>query len=63
MEQMIELMRINNDRSLVLWVTPEGHKRFVVCSFYDETLPMGQRWQWGHYFEDLISAVEYAREV
>ena len=35
MEQMIELKRLDHDKSLVLWVTPEGYKKFVVCSYYD----------------------------
>lgn len=61
-EYTIELKKISDSKSLVLWATPEGNKQFVVCSFYDQTQPVGQQWYWGHYFNDLFEAVEYAKE-
>ena len=60
MEYTVELKKIDDRRSLILWVTPEGNKKFVVCSFYDPKEPVGQQWCWGHYFTDLYEAVEYA---
>lgn len=63
MEYTVELKKIDDRRSLVLWVTPEGHKKFVVCSFYDQEEPVGSQWCWGHYFEDIMDAVAYAKEV
>ena len=62
MEYTVELKKIDERRSLVLWVTPEGHKKFVVCSFYDPKQPVGQQWCWGHYFTDIEDAIEYTKE-
>ena len=61
MEHTIELARIDQCRSLVLWVTNSGHRKFVVCSYYNPTIPVGEQWSWGHYFDDLFDAVEYAK--
>lgn len=61
MQYTIELKKIDERRSLVLWMTPEGNKKFVVCSFYDSKKPVGSQWSWGHYFTDLFDAVEYAK--
>lgn len=61
-EFTIELKKIDDRRSLVVWVTPGGNKKFVVCSYYDHEKPVGSQWAWGHYFTDLWAAVEYARE-
>lgn len=62
MEYTVELKKIDERRSLVLWVKPEGRKEYVVCSFYEPDQPVGQQWCWGHYFSDLWDAVDYARE-
>lgn len=59
-EYTVELKKIDDRRSLVLWVTPEGHKKFVVCSWYDPGQPVGQQWSWGHYFTDLYEAIRYS---
>lgn len=61
-EYTIELKKIDARRSLVVWVTPEGHKKYVVCSYYDHEKPVGEQWCWGHYFLDLWDAVDYARK-
>ena len=60
-EYTIELKKIDKRRSLVLWVTPGGHKKFVVCSYYDPEKPVGSQWCWGHYFEGLDSAIAYIK--
>ena len=61
-EFTIELKKIDERRSLVLWMSPRGNKQYVVCSFYDEAKPVGSQWCWGHYFDDLWEAVDYARK-
>lgn len=58
----VELSKLDGDRSLVLWVTERGTKKYVVCSYYDPDKPVGQQWYWGHYFTDLWGAVDYAKE-
>ena len=58
----IELAKINRDQSLVMWVK-DDFKEFVVCTDYNEEKPMGSRWCWGHYFWDIVSAVEYAKTL
>ena len=63
MEYTVELKKIDDRRSLVLWVKPSGDKQFIVCSFYDNKQPVGQQWSWGHYFTDLYEAVEYAKNT
>ena len=62
-EYTIELKKIDARRSLVLWVTPDGHKKFVVCSYYDHEKKVGEQWVWGHYFTDLWEAVKYAKST
>lgn len=59
----IELEKIDERRSIVLWVHDSGRKEFVVCSYFDETKPVGSQWSWGHYFQTLSCAVSYAEEV
>lgn len=61
-EFTIELKKIDERRSLVLWVSPGGNKQYIVCSFYDGTKPVGSQWSWGHYFDDLWDAVDYAKK-
>lgn len=39
-EYTIELKKIDERRSLVLWICPDGAKKYVVCSYYDETKPV-----------------------
>jgi len=63
MEYTVELKKIDARRSLVLWVTPEGYKKFVVCSYYNADEPVGQQWVWGHYFTDIEDAVKYIEEI
>lgn len=58
-EFTVELMKIDERRSLVLWCYGD-HKKFVVCSYYDPTKEVGTQWYWGHYFFDLKDAMEYA---
>ena len=64
-----ELMKIDDVRSLVLWVdgnendNKDDRNKYVICSYYEPTLPFGQQWCWGHYFDDLASAYEYAKET
>jgi hypothetical protein len=62
MEYTVELKKVDDARSIVLWVHASGRKEFVVCSYYDETKPVGQQWCWGHYFQDVCSAVDYTRK-
>lgn len=62
-EYTTELMKINADQSLVLWTKPSGTKQFVVCTDYNEEKPVGSQWCWGHYFFDIVSAVEYAKTL
>lgn len=51
MERAYELLK-NGDRSLVKLTDEKGNTiKYVVCSFFNEKLPMGSKWQWGHYFE------------
>lgn len=39
-------------RSLVEILDENGNTtKFVVCSCFNEKKPMGEKWQWGHYFE------------
>ena len=61
-EFTMELAKIDDVRSIVLWEY-NGSKKYVVCSHYDATQPVGQQWYWGHYFFNLFEAVDYAREV
>lgn len=58
----MEIKKIDERRSLVLWVRENGSYEFVVCSYYDATQPIGSQWSWGHYFNDIYEAVDYARE-
>lgn len=62
MEYTVELAKFDLQHSLVLWVSKTGIKQFVVCSYYDPEKPVGQQWSWGHYFWDLLDAVDYAKE-
>ena len=59
----VELKKVDDRRSLVLWVKPSGKKQFVVCSFYHPWQPVGQQWDWGHYFESLDAALEYIEDT
>lgn len=52
----------DGEHSLVMWCK-NGNKEFVVCSYYDETKPVGSQWSWGHYFENLKDATEYLATV
>ncbi len=70
MRHTMELKKIDERRSLVLIVTTdkrqktaEGRKTFVVCSYYNPEMPVGAQWTWGHYFDDLWEAVEYAKKA
>lgn len=64
-----ELMKIDDQRSLVLWVDGNGNNskddvnKFVVCSYYDPAKPIGQQWCWGHYFDSLIEAMELCKRI
>ena len=63
-----ELAKIDDRRSLVLWVIEDAEgktikQEYVVCSYYDATKPVGSQWCWGHYFRNLFNAVEYAEEI
>lgn len=62
-ECTLELIKINSQRSLVLWIKSNGRKEYVVCSYYDPTKEIGSQWYWGHYFFNLFDAVEYAKEI
>ena len=59
----IEVTKIDDRRSLVLWCKTSNTREFVVCSHYDASKPIGSQWVWGHYFKDLISAVRYAYDI
>lgn len=61
-EFTIELKKIDERRSLVLWMGQCGAQKYVVCSYYDNTKPIGSQWCWGHYFTDLYEAVDYAKK-
>ena len=61
-EFTIELAKVDENRSLVVWVKDQGRK-FVVCSYYDKSRPIGIKWDWGHYFDDIFDAVDYIRKV
>lgn len=61
-EFTIELAKINRDQSLVMW-TKGNRKEFVVCTDYDAEKEVGSQWIWGHYFWDIVSAVEYAKTL
>lgn len=57
----IELAKVDDTRSLVVWVKDQRRK-FVVCSYYDESRPIGIQWDWGHYFDDIFDAIDYIRK-
>ena len=69
MQYTKEIMKINKAQSLVLWI--DGNKtdncddamKFVVCSHYDPSRPIGQQWDWGHYFNDIIHAMDYVHKL
>lgn len=64
-----ELMKIDDQRSLILWVDGNDNdnkddvNKFVVCSYYDPAKPIGQQWCWGHYFNSLYHAMDYVHEL
>lgn len=53
------------DKYLLVVIRDDGSvKEFVSCSYYNSSLPYGEQWMWGHYFETLESALAYwDREV
>lgn len=66
MEYTIELAKIDDRRSIVLWVIKDAEgkiikREYVVCSYYDSEKEVGSQWYWGHYFRDLFDAVAYAK--
>jgi len=58
----IELCRVG-DKSVVVKLLDGMVKEYVVCSYYDGTKKYGDQWCWGHYFNDLVLAVEYFKEA
>ena len=60
-----------NKRMLLCHRCESGRHEFVVGSYFHEKRHDGAlgyerwdyEWDWGHYFSDIISAVDYWREV
>ena len=59
----MELAKIDDSRSLILWQKTSGNKEFVICTDYDPTKPIGSQWIWGHYFQNIVSAIRYAYNI
>lgn len=60
MKETKALLKINKDQTLVEITNDNGTIQYCVCSCYDESLPIGSRWCWGHYFPTLEGAIKYA---
>lgn len=53
-----ELLKFNERQSLVE-ITKENRIEYCVCSYYNDNAPEGSKWDWGHYFPTLKSALTY----
>lgn len=54
-----ELLKFSDRQSLVEIKSESGNIRYCVCSHYDDSLPEGSKWDWGHYFSSIRDALEY----
>ena len=61
-----------NTRMLLLHVCESGRHEYVIGSYFTTTIRMidsegytkaDYEWGWGHYFSDVVSAVEYWKRV
>lgn len=55
-----ELAR-HNDISLVMYVSEDDrgeHTQYVTCRWYDPTQPIGQQWDYGDYYNNIVDATE-----
>ena len=61
-----------NTRMLLLHVCESGRHEYVIGSYFTTTIRMidseghtkaDYEWDWGHYFSDVVSAVEYWKRV
>lgn len=64
-EYTLELAKFGDgsDRSLVVWVKDGKIINFLTCSYYQPDQPVGQQWCWGHYFDNLMDAVNFMNET
>ena len=54
-----ELLKFNERQSLVEIVKDGGNIEYCVCSYYDDNMPEGEKWCWGHYFSTMENAIKY----
>lgn len=62
MRDSVELTRFDDSHSLVVIIFRDGSREFVVCGNYDQSRPMGDRWDYGHYFDELDDALNFAND-
>lgn len=56
-----------NTRMLLMHTMENGNREYIIGSYFHETHYIGAlgyerwdyEWDWGHYFQDVVSAVEY----
>lgn len=53
-----ELLKFSERQSLVE-ITKANRIEYCVCSYYNDNAPEGSKWDWGHYFYTLESALKY----
>ena len=53
-----ELLKFSDKQSLVE-ITKANRIEYCVCSYYNDNAPEGSKWDWGHYFYTLESALKY----